>query len=401
MDEYENGKEGLNFVKPITKIINYREEQKELIEAAIKISNNDPLNALKYIVTCLSHEGFDVEFHMVVRVPKRKYGAGIYLAIIETEPKDELGYYVSWGDGTITHNQRYHEYEPFEEFTEYDVKIFGLGISGFGDENCGTFAKYLIKVISFGNLGHKFTSLNRAFANCEKLISVPAILPSSIKTLSRVFDSCEYFNMPIESWDVSNVIDMRWMFNKCYQFNQPLNAWNTSSVTNMSGLFYDCYTFNQPLNSWNTCNVINMINMFTGCFKFNQSLNSWNTSSTTYMSFMFSYCYTFDQPLDRWNVSNVSEMDYMFHNCYNFNQPLNSWTVHNVLDMERMFYCCYVFNQSLESWNTQNVKDMRLMFYECNEYNQPLNTWSINSKCLTKDMITFCPLNDEFLPKIN
>ena len=97
----------LEFVqKNANKETNYREDQKELIEKALDITKGDPLGALQYIVSCLAHEGLDAEFEIEYRVINNY----IILPIIETEPKDPLGFYVSWGDGTITHNETKHTY---------------------------------------------------------------------------------------------------------------------------------------------------------------------------------------------------------------------------------------------------------------------------------------------------
>jgi hypothetical protein len=40
------------------------------------------------------------------------------------------------------------------------------------------------------------------------------------------------------------------MFYGCEFFNQPLNDWNLSKVKNMNSMFANCTSFNQPLNNW-------------------------------------------------------------------------------------------------------------------------------------------------------
>ena len=50
MDQSEESNSSLAFVKPINKIVNYREEQSELIKKAMIISGGNPFNALKYMV---------------------------------------------------------------------------------------------------------------------------------------------------------------------------------------------------------------------------------------------------------------------------------------------------------------------------------------------------------------
>ena len=44
------------------------------------------------------------------------------------------------------------------------------------------------------------------------------------------------------------------MFYGANFFNQPLNKWNLSKVENMSWMFHGAESFNQPLNNWNVSN---------------------------------------------------------------------------------------------------------------------------------------------------
>jgi hypothetical protein len=145
--------DNLDFINSIDDNINYREDQKDLIQKAMEISNGNPLNALQYIVACMSHEGYDIkfEFELVFTIPANEE-VTITLPIIETEPKDELGYYVSWGN-EITHNINIHTYKQIDKSKDYHVRFFGLGISGYGikSRNEG-YKKYLTKIISFGRL---------------------------------------------------------------------------------------------------------------------------------------------------------------------------------------------------------------------------------------------------------
>lgn len=74
----------------------------------------------------------------------------------------------------------------------------------------------------------------------------------------------------IESWDVSNVVNMEGMFDECYVFNQPLGKWNTMRVQNFEQMFENCDSFNQPLEYWNLFSAKNMNYMFFDCQKFKQ-----------------------------------------------------------------------------------------------------------------------------------
>ena len=61
-----------------------------------------------------------------------------------------------------------------------------------------------------------------------------------------MFFDAEYFNQPLNKWNVSNVTNMRYLFNNAWSFNQPLNKWNVSKVTDMNSMFNDASSFNQP-----------------------------------------------------------------------------------------------------------------------------------------------------------
>jgi surface protein len=132
-----------------------------------------------------------------------------------------------------------------DETKEYHVKFFGLGISGFSMQththsSYDGYKKYLTKVVSFGKLGHKFTSLKHAFYQCQNNFTVPYTLPSSITNISSMFRYCMAFNQPLSTWNTSKVKNMSYMFYNCTDFNQPLHDWNTSNVSDINYIFYKC-----------------------------------------------------------------------------------------------------------------------------------------------------------------
>ncbi|MDY4803375.1 BspA family leucine-rich repeat surface protein [Campylobacter sp.] len=68
---------------------------------------------------------------------------------------------------------------------------------------------------------------------------------SLITDMSRMFievsreDFCG-----IESWDVSNVVNMYAMFSGQKDFYADLSSWDVSKVENMDSMFYGCKKFN-------------------------------------------------------------------------------------------------------------------------------------------------------------
>ncbi len=59
----------------------------------------------------------------------------------------------------------------------------------------------------------------------------------------------------IESWDTSNVKDMRFMFYRREDFNLDITKWDTSKVENMAGMFSGATNFSQNINLWDTSSL--------------------------------------------------------------------------------------------------------------------------------------------------
>lgn len=124
------------------------------------------------------------------------------------------------------------------------------------------------------------TDASYAFTNSNKLVAVPAYIPSTITIMLNMFQNTSSFNQSINSWDVSNVTNMQAMFAGATKFDQPLDKWDMRKVTTTSSMFQTT-SFNQPLASWDTSNITNMSYMFNNATKFNQNIKSWNITKVT------------------------------------------------------------------------------------------------------------------------
>jgi surface protein len=195
--------------------------------------------------------------------------------------------------------------------------------------------------------------------------------------MSGTFLDASNFNQPLNSWDVSQVINMRQTFNDASSFNQPLDNWDVSQVTNMIGMFGDTNSFNQPLDNWDVSKVTNMYAMFREATSFNQPLDNWDVSQVTNMYRMFYYATSFNQPLNNWDVSQVTSMRSMFSVTFLFNQPLDNWNVSNVTNMGSMFRSSISFNQPLDNWDVSQVTSMDFMFESASSFNQDLSEWCV------------------------
>ena len=135
----------------------------------------------------------------------------------------------------------------------------------------------------------------------------------------------------IDTWDTTGVKTMKDLFKHKANFNVDINSWKTSAVVDMSSMFYGA-SFNQNIDSWQTDSVTDMHSMFALGGVFNQNINSWQTGNVIDMSHLFvgvcdkygNNCQSrFNQPLNSWQTSSVASMAYMFRWASDFSQPLN------------------------------------------------------------------------------
>ncbi|MGH2327741.1 BspA family leucine-rich repeat surface protein [Campylobacter taeniopygiae] len=98
----------------------------------------------------------------------------------------------------------------------------------------------------------------------------------------------------IETWDVSNVTNMREMFGDSYSYgelelNVDLSSWDVSKVTDMSGMFQSCKNF-KGIETWGVSKVTNMSRMFDGCKEFNADISNWDVHNVKKIKNMFEGC---------------------------------------------------------------------------------------------------------------
>lgn len=106
-------------------------------------------------------------------------------------------------------------------------------------------------------------------------------------------------NVDLNHIDVSKVTNMSWLFsakkiNKlCLLYDYPklnpdISSWNVSNVIDMKYMFYYCECFNCNISEWDVSNVIDMYAMFYECKKFYQNLHNWDAKNVQSYSYMFS-----------------------------------------------------------------------------------------------------------------
>ncbi len=284
---------------------------------------------------------------------------------------------VDWGDSNsepfTTTGNKDHTYATEGTYT---VSISG-SLTQFGSGGAYNNADKLVKVNGFGDIG--LVSLLGAFYGTTNLEDVPTTLPATITNLESTFSNTGKDSITgLNSWDVSNVINMESMFSYASNFNQDIGDWDVSSVTTMRYMFYRVGAFNQDIGDWDVSSVINMRYMFYYVSNFNQDIGDWDVGSVINMTYMFGRAAAFNQDINNWDVSSVPDMSSIFAFASTFNQPLNSWDVSSVTNMTQMFYGSD-FNQDIGDWDVSSVTNMRSMFGYASTFNQPLNNWNVGN----------------------
>ncbi|MEI0488602.1 BspA family leucine-rich repeat surface protein [Brachyspira pulli] len=103
----------------------------------------------------------------------------------------------------------------------------------------------------------------------DESINLADIDTSDMIDMSYLFEDSKRKNFDgIETWNVSNVTDMKCMFKNAEYFNADLSKWNVFKVLDMSEMFSNTKYFNCDLTSWNIDNVKYFENIFENADSF-------------------------------------------------------------------------------------------------------------------------------------
>jgi surface protein len=107
-----------------------------------------------------------------------------------------------------------------------------------------------------------------------------------------MFLNCDAFNgYGVDTWDTSNVVDMKDMFRYTPTFNGDVSSWNVSRVTTMRGMFRQAVAFNSDLSKWDVRSVTDISQMVrtqaTYCLP-NHNNTTLSPSQNSYLNVFFS-----------------------------------------------------------------------------------------------------------------
>ncbi|MEM9341226.1 MAG: BspA family leucine-rich repeat surface protein, partial [Bacteroidota bacterium] len=192
----------------------------------------------------------------------------------------------------------------------------------------------------------------------------------------------------VVQWGTTSWSSMQYAFYGCSNLGiSALDTPDLSQVTNMRWMFSGASSFNTDITGWDVSNVIDMAHMFSGASSFDQDIGSWDVSRVKRMNVMFSGASSFDQDISSWDVSQVTLMTGMFFNATSFNHDISSWDVDNVVDMLFLFQGAGSFNQDLGPWKLNAQVNMNNLLnnsgMDCENYSSTLTGWYENNPEVT------------------
>ena len=190
---------------------------------------------------------------------------------------------------------------------------------------------------------------------------------------------------PLRYWDISNVIDIRFMFAGCTSLKDisPLRYWNISHVKRLDGMFMSCHNLADltALSKWDLSSCVNSSVMFFHCYSLTtlNGLENWKMPNNITTSCMFSDCYKLSDisSVHDWDVSHIHCLSAMFEECdIEDVSPLENWFVSAPeVDMRSILSGNLRISDidSLSNWRWHVGTDMKRIFNGCYQLrNHPL-----------------------------
>ncbi len=203
-------------------------------------------------------------------------------------------------------------------------------------------------------------------------INVSNFDTSKVTDMSSMFMSCSGLtSLDVSNFDTSNVTDMSNMFSGCSKLTSlDVSNFDTSKVTDMNNMFYYCSSLTSlDLSDFDTSQVKNMSSMFSECSSLTSlDVSNFDTSQVTDMSWMFDDCSSLTElDVRNFNTSQVTDMSYMFSGCSSLTSlDVSNFDTSKVTDMGYMFnFCSSLTNLDLSNFDTSKVTNMSAMFSNC------------------------------------
>ena len=174
-------------------------------------------------------------------------------------------------------------------------------------------------------------------SNFIKKINVSCIITKKNNSIKEMFYNTSYYLTDIiglDSWDTSNVINMRSAFNRCYNIkNFDVRNWDVSKVEDMSIMFYGCSSLQYiDVSNWDVSSVKNMEFLLYGCSSLQYiDVSNWDVSNVSYMTVMFGLCTNLKSiDTSNWYLPNINDATEMFRGCNSLRTIIGDKTLADV-----------------------------------------------------------------------
>ncbi|CAD7941522.1 unnamed protein product [Amoebophrya sp. A120] len=186
-----------------------------------------------------------------------------------------------------------------------------------------------------------------------------------LTNLSYMFEGA-YFNPNVTNWDVSEVLDMRFMFYNSTGAAPDVSKWNTSVTQNMRSMFAYTTKANPDVSKWDITAVTNMDFMFQHAEYADSPVKNWNQKfgpALKRMRSLFQGTLRADPNVTGWNLSGVTDLGEMFENSVKANPNVTLWDVGKVKNMTRMFAESHAADPDCTEWDVSSVTTFKEMFF--------------------------------------
>lgn len=233
------------------------------------------------------------------------------------------------------------------------------------------------------------------FLNNSNITSLEALtkwMTRSLTNLERAFEGFIGTSLKgLENFDVSNVVDMRYVFDGCVNLEDvtAVATWDMAKVQTLEYAFCRTNITNtDAFASWSMPSLTNIAHIFSNCGRLADlsGLSNWH-SPIQNISYAFELCEAMRDisGVSGLDVSLVTDFKHAFDYCTKITSlnGLQGWDVSNGQDFSYMFNGCPWLSDisALAGWLMNNATTVGRMFYGCDSITHvdALANWRINT----------------------
>lgn len=193
----------------------------------------------------------------------------------------------------------------------------------------------------------------------------------------------------LNSWNISNAINLRATFYRCQQLVElKIDKWDVSKVKNFASIFGYCSNVEAlNLKEWKTSSAETFYAMFDGCTHVKTlDVSNFDTSKVYSLAWMYSGTWNLNNiiGMENWNVNNVSSADHMFSVTHVSTLELPDFTQSRIRDITSMFKDNYYLESlNLTKLPMNRITNLTNAFLDCRK----LKTIYVQNDYIPKSVI--------------